>query len=228
MSTRLVGPRVSRAETVSKAVEELIREKGLRPGERLGTKVELRERFGVAVATFNEALRMLEVRGVIDLRPGPGGGVFAGRAPALVRLGQKVLGLSGDSVTVADSLAVREALEPLIVADAVRHRTEADVAALRDLAVRMVECADPVGYLRANWALHRRIAEIGPNAILRQIYLGLLDFAEERIDDVTPLGAGRVPGPGALEVHHMLVEAIAQSDPEASARALTRHEALIG
>ena len=43
------------------------------PGDHLGTKDELRQRFGVAVATINEAVRLLEGRGLVvalDRRPG--------------------------------------------------------------------------------------------------------------------------------------------------------------
>ncbi|MFV2175910.1 FadR/GntR family transcriptional regulator [Actinomadura sp. LOL_016] len=226
MSTGLVGPRVSRSETVGQAIEAMIRDRALQPGEHLGTKKDLRGRFKVAMATFNEALRMLETRGVIELRPGPGGGVFVGQPPALIRFGHKMLSLSGESVSVADSLAVRNALEPHVIASAARHRTDADVAELRVLVRRMAESADPIGYLRANWALHRRIAEISPNMILRQIYLSLLDFAEEHVDSVDPVNGSDLPSPGAIEVHTTLIEAIASGDPAATATATTRHARL--
>ena len=51
----------------------------MRSGERLATKDDLRKRFRVAVATVNEAMRRLETRGLIEARPGPGGGVFVAR-----------------------------------------------------------------------------------------------------------------------------------------------------
>lgn len=226
MTSGLVRPWVSRAEAVSEALESEIRDRNLQAGERLGTKTELRRRFNVAVATFNEALHKLESRGIVELRPGPGGGVFVGRPPALIRLGHKMLSLHGESVSVADSLAVRNALEPYVVASAVKHCTETDGADLRVLARQMAECTTPLEYLHANWAMHRRVAEISPNAILRRIYLGLLDFAEERIDDISPLDQGPIPNDHAITIHHELAEAIATGDAEAAARAIEQHRIL--
>lgn len=44
------------------------------PGMRLGSKSELAERLGVAPGTLNQATRLLQNRGSLELRPGPGGG----------------------------------------------------------------------------------------------------------------------------------------------------------
>ena len=76
-----IAPRVSRAETLATRLEAEISADALQPGQRLGTKRELRERFGVAAGTFNEAMRIMVIRGVVDARPGPGGGVFVARRP---------------------------------------------------------------------------------------------------------------------------------------------------
>src|SRR4051812_44075816 len=59
--------RVSRAESVARELESEILA-GVEPGTRIGTKDELRRRFGVAVATVNEAVRLLELRGLISVR----------------------------------------------------------------------------------------------------------------------------------------------------------------
>jgi DNA-binding FadR family transcriptional regulator len=69
-----LGVRVSRAELVARELEREIAA-GLEAGTRLGTKDDLRKRFRVAVATVNEAVRLLETRGLIEARPGPGGDV---------------------------------------------------------------------------------------------------------------------------------------------------------
>ena len=61
----LIGDsRISRSEAIARRVEQEILDGALTRGTRLGTKQELRDRFGVAVATVNEAIRVLEVRGL--------------------------------------------------------------------------------------------------------------------------------------------------------------------
>lgn len=217
--------RTSRSETVGQAVEQLIRDRQLQPGERLGTKEELRGEFKVAVATFNEALRMLESRGVVDLRPGPGGGVFVAHPPALVRLGHKMLALDSDSASVASGLAVRNALEPLVASEALAHHTPADIAELRALAAQMARTADPADYLRVNWTLHRRMVRISPNELLVEIYQGLLDLAEEHLRGVQQADPGMSASDGAA-VHTALVEALAAGDRAALAAAVRDHAQL--
>ncbi|HZD68484.1 MAG TPA: FCD domain-containing protein, partial [Actinomycetes bacterium] len=165
-ATDLDDSRISRAEALARRLEAEIlglaaRPGGLavRPGDRLGTKDELKERFGVAVATVNEAIRLLQARGLVDVRPGPRGGVFAREPSPFVRLGHQVLALKHEGVRAADCLQVREALDPAVVADAVRHCSATDAAALEERLRRMRAASDdPTAFQRANWDLHRRIA----------------------------------------------------------------------
>jgi DNA-binding FadR family transcriptional regulator len=108
-----------------------------------------------------------------------------------------------------------------------RHRTEADIADLRRLAGEMAaaEAESGVGYLAANWALHRRIAEITPNKILQHTYVSLLEFVETRLRGVTSdePTTRHVDGPA---VHRELVEAIAAGDPDRLDAAAAAHSRL--
>lgn len=224
-SLPVVAGRTSRSETVGYAVEQLIEDQQLQPGQRLGTKEELRGEFRVAVATFNEALRMLESRGVVELRPGPGGGVFVARPQALVRLGHKMLALDSEAVKVAGGLAVRDALEPLVATEAFKHHTAADLTDLRRLVAEMARCTDPAEYLRANWGLHRRLARVSRNPLLVEIYLGLLDLAEEHLRGVQQVDPDISITEG-VAVHSNLVEAIAARDRAAVTTAVRSHARL--
>jgi DNA-binding FadR family transcriptional regulator len=216
----------SRADGVARQIEDMIAAKGLRSGHRLGTKESLRAEYDVAVATFNEAVRLLSARKAITIRPGVKGGIFVASPPVLVRLGRKMLELSGDSVSVADCLVVRDALEPLIAADAARYRNTPDIEDLRRLAEGMcAEGLDEEGYLRANWSLHRRIALITPNQFLQHTYVSMLEFVESRLEGVTSVRSSMNIAEGAL-VHRELVEAIASSDQERTTIAVREHEAL--
>src|ERR1700728_568102 len=156
---------------------------GAEPGTRLGTKEELRALCGVSVGTFNEALRLVQARGLVTVRAGRVGGLFASHQSPLVRLGNSVLAIDDDATSVADAVRIRDALEPLLVEDAVRHRSADDAEALRQGLARMRTAADALDlnqFLRANWALHARMAEISPSVMLRSFYLSLLEMIESR------------------------------------------------
>src|ERR1700760_2668093 len=173
-----LGARVSRAELVARELErEIVDER--EPGERIGTKEDLRKRFGVAVATVNEAVRLLEMRGMIEARPGPGGGVFVSRPAVRVALSHLVLGFKTGSTTYEECLEVRDALEPLIDSHAARYHRVSDIRELNRI-VKGMEAAkdDPAAFFKCNWALHRRIAQLCRNTPLRSMYLTLIDFLE--------------------------------------------------
>jgi GntR family transcriptional regulator, transcriptional repressor for pyruvate dehydrogenase complex len=125
---------------------------------------------------------------------------------------------------VKDGLEVRHALEPLIAADAARNHRARDLRELRDLLATLADRVDdPAGYLRANWALHRRISALCANDFARSLYDGLLGFAESEVEGVA--GRGVFDGAANLEVHREYVEAIGSGDPELAAEAALRHNA---
>jgi GntR family transcriptional regulator, transcriptional repressor for pyruvate dehydrogenase complex len=226
-ATDLDDSRVSRAEALARRLEAEILGVVVRPGDRLGTKEELKERFGVAVATVNEAIRLLQARGLVDVRPGPRGGVFAREPSPFVRLGHQVLALKHEGVRAADCLQVREALDPAVVAEAVRHRSDGDAADLQERLRRMRAARDdPTAFQRANWDLHRRIAEISPNPILRSLYTLMLDVVSSELETVIPDADFAAQTDELLRLHQELVDAIVAGDQELAPQAAERHARL--
>jgi DNA-binding FadR family transcriptional regulator len=151
------------------------------PGDRLGTKEELRNDCGVAVGTFNEALRMVQARGLVTVRSGP------------------------------------EALDPLLVEDALEYASDHDIAALRNELDHMkvaVGNVDRTAFARADRNLYGRIADISPNAILRSLYPMLLDVIESHLLSVQPVDDEHLPDDidARYELHAALVDAIADRD----------------
>jgi DNA-binding FadR family transcriptional regulator len=215
--------RISLGEAIARELEHEITSGELEPGERLGTKEDLRARFGVALATINEAIRLLEMRGMLTARPGPGGGVFVSEASTRARTNHFVMGYKWNEAAIADHHAVRNALEALVCREAARYRRESDVRAF----VRMVEAMeqhepkDPLTVLRQTWALHRRIAKTLRNQPLRSIYLTMLDVLEDAVASVDEVN---FDPDGHIAVHRELVAAIAEGPGERLDEALRRHE----
>jgi DNA-binding FadR family transcriptional regulator len=198
------------------------------PGTRLGTKEEVRAACRVSVGTFNEALRLLQSRQLVTVRPGPGGGLFVTEQPLTVRLGSSLLELSGAGDDVAGAIRVRDALDPLLVKDALWHASPADLAALRGCLEPMaaaVAAGDAAAFARANWQLHAQVAAISPSRLLRSLYAGLLELIEEHTLSVLPdVGT---PLPGYIEeryrLHADLVAALERRDEAAAARLIALH-----
>jgi len=217
-------PPVSRAATVARELERSIEQNERRPGERIATKEELRERFGVAVATINEAVRLLETRGVIEARPGPGGGIFVARAAVRMAMMHSVLGFASANTSYREYLVVRDALEPLVCRDAARAHDAADVAELEAIVARMEQHIDePATYFTHNWELHRRLARMTANAPLRSVYLALIEYLEAMLAEAV---IDEFDGPANLAIHRELVAAIAAGPGPRLEAAIAAHTPL--
>ena len=219
----LSSSRISLGEAIARELEQDITRGALQPGERLGTKEDLRLRLGVALATINEAIRLLEMRGMLTARPGPGGGVFVSDASARARMQHFVMGYKWNEAAVADHHAVRNALEPLVCREAARYKREADVRAFERMVEEMEqhEPKDPMTVLRQTWDLHRRIAKTLRNQPLRSIYLTIMDFLEGAVASADET---QFDPDGHIAVHRELVAAIAEGPGERLEEALRKHE----
>jgi Transcriptional regulators len=217
----------SLAELTSQRLAQLV--EAAEPGDLLGNKEDLRRTFEVSHGVMNEALRIAQSRGEVTIRRGPHGGVFAARPSPTVRLGNSVLSLDSDATSVSDALRLREALEPLVIADAARSLSADDIDVLRGCLADMNAAADDddsIAFFHANLALHAKIAELGATGMLRSFYTGLLEIIREHTVQVSPTDAV-IAGQHLRErydLHAELVEAIASHDDDRVAAAIERHE----
>jgi GntR family transcriptional regulator, transcriptional repressor for pyruvate dehydrogenase complex len=219
---RLATLHLPRPQALARALEEEIELRGDAHGTLIGTKAQLRERFGVASTTVNEAIRVLENRGIVRVKPGPGGGVFVAERSGWVALSQLVLDFKRSATSITEVLAVRDALETLIATDAALHHRKSDLRDLRVLIEDMAAHVDePAGYLRANWAFHRRAADLCTNCFARSLYDALLDLAEANLAGVE--GRGEFDGTANLATHRELLEAIGSRDLDRVATAVRLH-----
>ncbi|MFI5682943.1 FadR/GntR family transcriptional regulator [Streptomyces sp. NPDC051636] len=198
------------------------------PGARLGTKEELRAKCGVSVGTFNETLRLLQARALVTVRPGPGGGLFAAEQSPMVRLGHSVLALDSGASDVSEAVRIRNALDPLLIEDALWHASPADIQDMRIPLREMQDAADaedPDAFIRANWRLHARIAAVSPNTLLRSLYLSLLDLIEKHALAVRPDGESSLPEHihDRCRLHTALIDALDKRDREEAMRLIAEH-----
>lgn len=218
--------RQSRAEVAAELLIRLAEQ--ATPGDRMGLRDELRARCQVSVGTFNEALRIVQSRGIITVRPGPGGGLFAAEQPPMVRLGNSVLALDAGQTSVAEAVRIRDALDPLLIDDALWHASPADIAGMREILADMEIAArnhDNLAFVHANWQLHASIAAVSPHPVLRSLYTNLVELIETHTLSVLPTGEQPLPEFIAERhaLHAALVDALSDRDRERALHLITEH-----
>lgn len=219
----------SRAELAADVITRLTADKS--PGTRLGGKAELRAVCGVSVGTFNEALRILQSRGVIAVRSGPGGGLFVAHQSALLRLGNEMIALDGVTLPVSEVVRVVRALDSLIVEDAAHAdgARYADELNERLTALRAARDGELRTFLRASLEIFSTLIEMGPSTVLRSFARVLLNAQVLRAIDVegpiAPQHQSTVDD--HLDAVSALVHAVLRADAE-TARHIVRERDLAG
>lgn len=217
----------TRGSALARLLEKQVVESGMKPGELIGTFDDLQARTGFARPTVSEAVRLLVDRGIATVKLGRNGGVYVAEQTEMVRLRRTLLNVHGSVTTIEHAIAVRDALEELVLVEAVRHRKAKDVRDLEKFDAQFESFSGGVGELiPLNWALHRRLAEITPNELLKATYLGTMQC----IADMTSVGDEKGITDAYIakrvNVHREIVRAVIDQDEEAATAALEAHNAL--
>ncbi|RAX46521.1 GntR family transcriptional regulator [Arthrobacter sp. AQ5-06] len=196
--------------------------------DRLGSKDEVRQRCSVSVGTFNEALKIAQGRGVVTLRRGPGGGIFAARQTPLVRMGNQMLAIDDSEHIVADALRMRNVLDPLVIEDALMYSSAADILVMRNEVKAMKQAmadGDVPAFLHGNWRFQARVASISPSSMLRTVFLGLLEILERHAVTLRPPGDQPLPGllEERFELYKRMADAMEARDRDAAMQIMHIH-----
>lgn len=214
----------SKAEQLAEHFEQLIDQGVLTEGQYLGTKSDLMQEHQVAAGTLNEAMRLLQTRGYINVKSGPKGGAFVSGNTQRVKLRHTLIRAIGDPQEISDVIKIRDELEVLVAVEAARSCTPAD--AERILAAEQIAASEAPGQARLLkiWDLHREIARTGKNAILSTFYISLLDTLTASIGEVeTRSTVPQGVNDDTVQVHRNLVQAVVSNDIEAAVAAARAH-----
>ncbi|MYW65511.1 FCD domain-containing protein [Streptomyces sp. SID8379] len=214
---RPMGARPRLYEQVLDRLRAYVAEGGLRAGDRLPTERDLAARLGVSRASVKQAIVVLEVQGLVEVRHG--GGTY------LVRDGldvaEPVERLVERKKRLPDVLEAREALETKLAELAAERRTDADLTALRSALDRMAEDIGAGGLgIEGDRLFHAAVTAAAHSALLAA-FMAEIDepIAESRSES---LRQPRRPG-RSLAQHRAILEAVEAGNGRGAAAAMRRH-----
>jgi DNA-binding FadR family transcriptional regulator len=156
------------AEQLADDILMYIVDHALQPGTRLAPERQMLAATGRARGTLREALRLLESRGVVEVRPGAAGGAFV-RKPQPADLGAAITAvLLVEGASMLDVLAAREDMEVAAVMRAANRIRPRDLAVMQDSVDRLLEhIADRDRFLAEAGRFHGVINEVAGSPVLR-------------------------------------------------------------
>jgi DNA-binding FadR family transcriptional regulator len=214
--------------SVSRALDEIARQirqevmaGRLKPGQKLPPERDLCVRFGVSRNTLREALRALEISGLIELKKGATGGAFIKRGDKdVVITGLRDLYYLG-SITPEQLTEARVMLADLVVRDVCVKATEADLEALQ-ANVGAAEAAQKAGNIeeraRINLEFHSLLAKISGNPILILTMEAILQVMAEFIAQI-----GYSENRFVLPARRRLLKLLAERNADEAASEMAAH-----
>lgn len=180
-------PRPRRARSFDDVVEQLreaILSGRIRPGDRLPGERQLCEGFGVGRPTLREALRSLEATGLIEVRPGKGGGSYA-VTPSEATVGDALAALVNlRGASLEDLAEFRVDFEGENAAWAARRADAGDISALEALVAEARAAAEKrsgrAALARIDVRWHEALARATKNRLRIGIALGIHDAVLRR------------------------------------------------
>lgn len=211
-----------RAEQVALRIVQDIVARGLRRGDPLPTEAEMLALYTVSRSSLREGLRLLEVQGLVTIRPGPGSGTVVGGVEAATLAGTLALYLRMGRVTPEQLLDAWEGVEPMLAGMAARNPDRAQVQALMAPFASGARSADRA--LAAGLDFHDAVADLSGNPVLR-LCLGAVGVLVA--DQVRAGAPGFRLSDATVEAHEGIADAILSGDSAAAAAAMRAHLAQV-
>ena len=206
------------SEQVVAELERTILEEYPEPGTRLPKEAELADRFRVSRIVIREAMKILEERGVVQVRAGRGTMTVA---PTPERVTASLLRLFRDQPipTLSEMermMELREVLEETVAALAAVRATPED---LQRISSALADMADPgksvEETIEADLRFHVAIAAAAHNRFFEMVIQPLTQVFVQQIKLTDSYAVG-------VDLHRHVFDKIAKGDPVAARQAVRR------
>jgi GntR family transcriptional regulator, transcriptional repressor for pyruvate dehydrogenase complex len=205
-------------EEVAKQIERLILKK-LHPGDKLPSERELAETLKVSRSSIRDAIRGLELMGLVEPRQGAGTIVREISADAIVN--PLANALTRRQELVSELLDFRRMLEPPLAARAATHASPEEIAEMEEILQRQERKQEQGDAAVSEDAeFHYAVALASDNSVVLKVLDILMDLLRDTRERSLQV-EGR--SQKSLAGHRRILAAIKRHDGEAAKAAMRRH-----
>lgn len=211
--------RVPIVSQVEERIRELIDSKKYTEGMKLPTENELCQSMNVGRGTVREALRLLQAKGLVEIKPGRGAFVASKQAVDI----NPVVWLVQNEKELRDAIEVRNALEPVAARKMAETASEAALRRLKKIHadfLAAVKAGDTVQIAELDELFHGWIVRESGNQLLNEINVHLIQGMHTfRSKTFTVPENVR----NAVEPHTWILNAITGRDGNAAEQEMRKH-----
>ena len=198
--------------------QQLLSDGVLTPGARLPSERELATKFGVARSSLRQALKVLEVMGVITQRVGDGS-YLNSDASAVLSVPMDFLFLLDDT-SAQELVEMRLIVEPALAGKAAERANTSDIALLKQAITEFENSErDRVKLVSADLLFHRRIFQASGNRLSGRLF----HMIHRAMLNMMMVTSRMVDLEHTLRFHTRILEAIEQRDPRLATKLMTEH-----
>ena len=207
------------SETIARDIVRRIGAEELPPGTQLPPEAKMLEEYRVGRGSLREALRILEVHGLISIKPGPRGGPTVDKVHTADFGRMATLYFQMDGVTFHDLIEARVIMEPTMAGLAARRRDPRLVAELARFAGAAGGVEDDE-YAAHAADFHQHVAVMSGNSVMSLFGQSLTDILRDRLSP--PLFPKSRRG-AVLNVHCAIARAITDGDADQAEQLMAEH-----
>jgi len=208
------------AEVVALEIVRDIVAQNLERGDPLTSEIEMQANYQVSRSSLREAMRLLEVQGLIMIRPGPGASTTVGHAHPSNLARTVMLYLHLDGATYWHLLEAWIETAPLLAKCAALNPDRARVRTLLEPFLLRPGLGGQDILASAGVAFHDTVALLAGNPVLRLLLNAIDQIVTEYSVDVMQR---HVLSSELASEHHTLAEAIMVGDGDLAAALMQRH-----
>ncbi len=213
-------------EEIVEQIKQLITDGSLKPGDKLLSERELAEQFQVSRASVREAIRTLEMLGVIDIRPGEGTFIRGIDTVDIIRPLAMFLALERSSLL--DMFEMRRIFEIGTVSLAAERATQEEldqIEAMLEMMRERLNVLDPEKGEEYDTAFHYAVAEATHNSLLTKLFKTVSEeFAKANSVARRQLYRDNIQNAQKLiDQHSEILEAIRSRSPKRASAAMLAH-----
>lgn len=206
-------------EEVAVRLRRVIADGRLKPGDKLPPERELASALGVSRTSVRDAIRSLQVAGLLEPRQGEGTVIRELSTETLMAPIASALLARRD--LLADLLDVRKMIEPAMAREAARRATPDEVRQMEAILARQAARIEAGGLaIEEDSAFHDMIARASRNQVVLKVVDVLMDLLREGRERSLQV-RGRPQR--SLGGHRQILEAIRRRDGDAAERSMLNH-----